>query len=184
MYIKWKNHELICKGMCNTFGHAHSMCLCCILLVHQHCSTCKTTCILFYKLHMGYTSPTKVAQIVELHKAGQSDSDIARQVGVDHTTVPHIFTCWEESGDFYYQRPKVGHPWKLSPHDIHHGAHMLATTEVANATELAKQAFPGVSCQTISWELKEHGLICQVHQSRPYISPANQIKWYAWVKEH
>ena len=61
---------------------------------------------------------------------------------------------------------------------------MLATTEVANATELAKRAFPGVSHQTISRELKEHGLICRVHQSCPYISPANQIKRYAWAKEH
>ena len=99
---------------------------------------------------MGYTSPTKVAWIVELRKAGQSDSDIAHQVGVDRTTVPCIFAHWEESGDFYYQRPKVGHPQKLSPQDICHGAHMLATTKVANATELAKQAFHGVSHQTVS----------------------------------
>ena len=60
---------------------------------------------------------------------------------------------------------------------------MLATTEVANATELAKRAFPGVSHQTVSQELKEHGLICRVHQSQPYISPANQIKQYAWAKQ-
>ena len=109
---------------------------------------------------MGCTSPTKVAWIVELWKAGQSDSDIACQVGGDHTTVPCIFACWEESGDFYYQGPKTGCPQKLTPHDICHGACMLATTEVANATELAKRAFPGVSCQTVSRELKEHGLIC------------------------
>ena len=37
---------------------------------------------------------------------------------------------------------------------------MLTKTEVANATELAKQAFPGVSRQVVSRELKEHGLIC------------------------
>ena len=131
---------------------------------------------------MGYTSLTKVAWIVELQKAGQSDSDIAHQVGVDCTTVPHIFAHWEESGDFYYQRPKTGRPQKLTPHDICYGAHMLTTTEVANATEL-ERAFPGVSRQTVSRELKEHGLICRVHRSRPYISPANQIKWYAWAKQ-
>ena len=99
---------------------------------------------------MGYTSPTKVTYIIELCKAGQSDCNIAHQVGVDHITVPHIFAHWGESRDFYYQRPKIGHPQKLTPHDICHGACMLTTTEVANATELAKQAFPGVSCQTVS----------------------------------
>ena len=118
---------------------------------------------------MGYTSPTKVAQIVELCKAAQTDSDITCQVGVDHTTVPHIFACWEESRDFYYQRPKLGCAQKLNPHDICHGACMLAPTEVANATELAKWAFLGMSHQTVSQELKEHGLICQVCWSWPSI---------------
>ena len=99
---------------------------------------------------MGYTSPTKVAWIVELRKAGQSDSDIAHQVGVGRTTFPSIFAHWEESRGFYYQRPQTGHPQKLTPHEIHHGAHMLTTTEVTNVTELAKQSFPGVSHQTVS----------------------------------
>ncbi|PPR02781.1 hypothetical protein CVT26_009392 [Gymnopilus dilepis] len=97
---------------------------------------------------MGYTSPTKVARIVELRKSGKSDTDIARQVGVDRTTVPRIFARWEESGDFYHVAPKSGRPRKLGPHNIRRGARMLATTEVANATELAKRAFPGVSRQT------------------------------------
>ena len=64
---------------------------------------------------MGYTSPTKVARIVELQKAGRSDSNIARQVGVDRTTVPRIFTH-----SVLFDAPQIPagmHPFRRIPPD-------------------------------------------------------------------
>jgi len=47
-----------------------------------------------------------------------------------------------------------------------------------------KKAFPEVSCHTLSRWLKEYSLVCHVHRSWPYISPANREKRRLWALAH
>jgi hypothetical protein len=106
---------------------------------------------LFYT--MVYTSPSKVAWIVELKNIGQSDYEIAHQFNLHRTTIPCLIKQFSESGDPYFQKHKPGCPCKLQECDACHGAILLARTEAANVTELTKKAFPHVSRITVSWAL-------------------------------
>src|SRR6266404_9949491 len=111
---------------------------------------------------MVYTSPSKVAQIIELKNLEQSDDQIAQWFNLHCTTIPRLIKHFLESGDPYFRRPKPGHPCKLQDRDIRHGAIMLARGEVANVTELTQKAFPQVACTTMSRALHEYGLISRV----------------------
>ena len=91
---------------------------------------------LFYT--MVYTSPSKVAWIVELKNIGQSDYEITRRFGLHCTTIPCLIKQFSESGDPYFQKHKPGRPRKLQERDACHGALLLARTEAANVTELTK----------------------------------------------
>jgi len=129
-----------------------------------------------YQLHtfvytMVYTSPTKVVHAVAYKSLGHSDQDIADKLHVHHTTIPRIVARFKESGDPYFQRPKIGRPRKLKDCDMQHAAALLAQTKAANCTELTKTYFPDVSHQTMAHYLKEHGLISWVRRSKPYLSP-------------
>ena len=182
-YIRWNFYEVIPKACAILLD----MCIQCACMIYYLCISIVMSKkqLAFSALSYGLHIPHKIHMDCWVTQGWMKWFQHRSPSGVDRTTVPCSFAHQEESGDFYYQRPKlIACLWKLTPHDIHHGACMLATTEMANATKLAKQAFPGVSRQTVSWELKEHGLICWVCQSWPYISPANQIKWYAWAKQH
>src|SRR6266702_2973691 len=99
---------------------------------------------------MVYTSPSKVAWIVELKNIGQSDHELARWFNLHHTTIPHLIKHFVESGDPYFQKHTPGQPHKLQKHDVHHGPILLACTEAANVTKLTKKAFPHVSCPTMA----------------------------------
>jgi len=133
---------------------------------------------------MVYTSPSKVARIIELKNLGQSDDQIAQRFNLHRTTIPRLIKCFSESGDPYFRRPKPGRPCKLQDRDIRHGAIMLARGEVANVTELTQKAFPQVARTTMSRALHEYGLISRVRRSKPWISPANVAKRKAWAAAH
>ena len=75
---------------------------------------------------MVYTSPTKVVHAVAYKSLGHSDQDIADKLHVHHTTIPQIVARFKESGDPYFQRPKIGRPCKLKDHDMRHAATLLA----------------------------------------------------------
>jgi len=111
---------------------------------------------------MVYTSPTKVAQVVDFKKLSMGNEEIAQRIGIHRTTVTRILKCFEKSEDLYYVNPKTGHPHKMDVREVQVAAQMLAKTEAANATEVMKKAFPEVSRHTLSRRLKEYGLVCHV----------------------
>ncbi|GLB39423.1 putative DDE superfamily endonuclease [Lyophyllum shimeji] len=133
---------------------------------------------------MVYTSPSKVARIVELKNLGQSDHEIATQFNLHRTTIGRIMSRYEESNDPYYRRPKSGRRRLVSERDARHAALLLARTEAANVTELVKMAFPEISRLTMSRALHEYGLISRVRRTKPYISKANQIRRKDWADDH
>ena len=133
---------------------------------------------------MVYTSPSKVAQIVELKNLGQSDFEIAHRFNLHHTTIPQVIKRFVESGDPYFRKHKPGCPCKLQERDVRHAAILLAHTEAANVTELTQKAFPQVSHITVSRALHEYGLISWVCRSKPWISLANVAKCKAWAAAH
>ncbi|KAH9059507.1 hypothetical protein EDB87DRAFT_1684585 [Lactarius vividus] len=113
---------------------------------------------------MVYTSPNKVAWIVELKNIGQSDYKIARWFNLHRTTIPHLIKRFAESGDPYFRKYKPDCPRRLQEHDPRHGTILLACTEAANVARVTKMAFP--------------------HVSRPTISLANVAKRKAWAAAH
>ena len=143
-----------------------------------------TTLLSWYPHIMVYTSPSKVSHVVELCSLSFSHENIGARTSIHHTTVARILKRFEKNPNPYFVRPKSGCPRKLDEWDVRVGARMLVKMEVSNATELAKTAFSDVSCQTVARALKEHGLICHVCRSRPYISPANKKKWLLWALQH
>ncbi|KAH9034339.1 hypothetical protein EDB85DRAFT_1863993, partial [Lactarius pseudohatsudake] len=122
---------------------------------------------------MVYTSPSKVARIVELKNIGQSDYEIAHRFNLHRTTIPRLIKRFAESGDPYFRKHKPGRPRKLQERDACHGAILLVRTEAANVAKLTKLAFPHVSRPTVSRALHQYGLISRVRRSKPWISPAN-----------
>jgi transposase len=133
---------------------------------------------------MVYTSPSKVARIVELKNFGQSDYEIVRRFNLHRTTIPRLIKHFVESGDPYFQKHKPGRPRKLQERDACHGAILLACTEAANVTELTKMAFPQVSSITMARALHHYGLVSCVRRSKPWISPVNVGKQKAWAAAH
>ena len=133
---------------------------------------------------MVYTSPTKVARVVDFKKLSMGNDEIAQKIGIHRTTVTRILKRFEKSHDPYYVAPKTGRPCKLDARDVRIAARMLAKTEAANATEIVKKAFPQVSRHTLACNLKVYGLLCRVRRSRPYISPANREKQHLWALAH
>jgi len=133
---------------------------------------------------MVYTSPTKVAHVVNFKKLSMGNDEIAQKIGIHRTTVTRILKWFEKSHDPYYVAPKTGRPCKLDARDVCIAAHMLAKTEAANVTEIVKKAFPQVSCYTLAHNLNVYGLVCHVRRSWPYISLANQEKQRLWALAH
>ncbi len=133
---------------------------------------------------MVYTSPSKVAWIVELKNIGQSDHEIACRFNLHRTTIPCLIKRFAESGDPYFWKHKPGWPCKLQECDVCHGAILLPCTEAANVTELTKKAFPHVSCPTMARALHQYRLVSHVRRSKPWISPANVAKRKAWAAAH
>src|SRR6266576_2483398 len=125
---------------------------------------------------MVYTSPSKVSQIVDHQRQGQSYNEIAKSIGIHRTTVSQILKRFEKSGDNYHVNPKTGRPHKMEIRECRIAAQMLLQVEAANAAEVQKKAFPDVSTRTIRRCLKEQGLLCRVRRSKPFISPANMEK--------
>ncbi|KAF8656744.1 hypothetical protein AX16_002447 [Volvariella volvacea WC 439] len=68
--------------------------------------------------------------------------------------------------------------------EVQVAAHILATTEAANVTEVQKKTFPDLSRFTIACRLKENGLICHVWRSKPYLSKVHCQKCRDWVLVH
>jgi transposase len=126
---------------------------------------------------MAYTSPTKVAQIVERKQQGWSHQDIAKSIHIHHTTVSCILNRFEKSCDYYHINLKTGCPHKMDLHESHIATRMITRVEAANATEVQKKAFPTVSIHIVQRCLKEQGLQCCVQKSKPYLSKVNKEKW-------
>lgn len=135
-------------------------------------------------LVMVYTSPTKVARIVNWNQEGVDNSQIGRNIGVHRTTVARILARFEKSQDPYFVNPKTGRPRKMDVRDTRIAARMLATTEAANAVEVQKKLLKEVSARTINRNLKNHGLVCRVRRSKPYLTKTHKAKRYAWAREH
>lgn len=135
--------------------------------------------------YMVYTSPTKVARVVELKSLGLSDDVIARRINLHRTTIHRLLTRYQESGgNPYYRRPKPGRPHKLQERDARHAALLLARGDVTNVTEIVRTSFPDVSRHTMGRALHKYGLVCRVRRRRPWISPPNKAKRKAWALEH
>ena len=130
---------------------------------------------------MVYTSPCKVARIVELTNLGQSTHEVATKLNLHRTTVTWILHHQEESSDPYFWKQKSGHPHLLKECDTRYAALLLARTEAANVTEVTKKAFSQVSCVTMSRALHVYGLVCRVCHTKPFISEANWIKRWDWA---
>src|SRR6266576_6937783 len=94
---------------------------------------------------MVYTSPSKVSRIVDHQRQGQSHNEIAKSIGIHHTTVSQILKQFEKSGDNYHINPKTGRPRKMEIHECRIAAQMLSRVEAANAAKVQKKAFPDVS---------------------------------------
>ena len=133
---------------------------------------------------MVYTSPTKIARIINWAKQGIPRPEIAQSLGIHRTTVTRIIQRFEKSGDFYHVNPKTGRPRKFDVRDACVGARMLARAQVANVSELQKECFPDVAAQTIRRRLWEHGLVCHVCKSKPFLTPANREKRRLWALAH
>ena len=138
----------------------------------------------YHRINMVYTSPTKVARIVTFAKDGIPHSDIAKKLGVHRTTVGRIINRFDESGDFYYVRPKTGRPRVLEMRETRVAARILAKSDAANVTELQKKYFQHVGPQTLRRRLKEGGLVCRVRKAKPYLSPIAKERRRRWALEH
>ena len=114
---------------------------------------------------MVYTSPTKVARIVEWKGQGITHDEIAKHIGIRRTTVGRILTRFEKSGNYYHIYPRTGHPRKLDIRDMRVATRMLARSKAANATEVQKKAFQGL-CPDDSASLEG---------TRPFV-PRSQVK--------
>jgi IS30 family transposase len=91
---------------------------------------------------MVYTSPMKVAHIVEQNRQGLPPSEIAQSIGAHHTTVTRILKRFKKLGDYYHVNPKTGHPHKMDTHESWIAAWMIAKVEAANAVEIQKNSLP------------------------------------------
>jgi hypothetical protein len=54
---------------------------------------------------MAYTSPTKVAQVVEWNRQGVPPHKISKSIGIHRTAVTRILKQFEKSGDYYQNWP-------------------------------------------------------------------------------
>ena len=133
---------------------------------------------------MVYTSPTKKARIYEFHKLGLTNEEVGDKVGVHRTTVGRYLKRFEKSTNFYDVGKKSGRPRKMTPRDAALAARMLARAEVANAAELHKKAFPGVSPRTLHRNLSEQGLVARVRRKKPYLSPLQKKARRDWALAH
>jgi len=97
--------------------------------LHYHC------------INMICLFPIKIAHIVTFAKDGLLHADITKKLGVHHTIVGCIINQFNESEDFYYVRPKIGHLCILEEHEIWVAAWILAKSDAANITELQKKYF-------------------------------------------
>src|SRR5258708_6141285 len=107
---------------------------------------------------MTYTTPSKVSCIINCRRQEQTQEEIAKSIGIHHTTISRILKHFKKSGDVYHVNLKTGHPCKMEIQECQMAAWMLSQVEAANATEVQKKAFPEVSAHTIHRCLKEQGL--------------------------
>jgi hypothetical protein len=98
---------------------------------------------------MAYTSPTKVAWIVEHKQQGWSHQDIAKSIHIHCTTISCILNWFKKSHDYYYINPKTGRPCKMDLCESHIATQMIAWVEAANTIEVQKKAFPTVSIHIV-----------------------------------
>ena len=121
---------------------------------------------------MVYTSPTKVARIVTFKSQGMKAPEITEKMGIHCTIVGRIINWYNESSDFYHVRPKSGRLHVLQKCETRLAAQILAKVAASNVTELQKEYFPGVGAQALRRRLKDHGLVCCVRKTKPYLIPA------------
>ena len=130
---------------------------------------------------MVYTFPTKIACIVTFAKDRLPHTDIAEKLGVHYTTVGCIINWFNKSEDFYYVRPKKGHPCILEAHKIQVAAWILAKSDAANVTKLQKKYFQHIGAQTLRHNLRKGGLVCHVCKTKSYLSSATKEKRRKWA---
>jgi len=133
---------------------------------------------------MGYTSPTKKAQIMLLKRQGVPVTEIAEQYSIDTSTVYCIAQKYTETKDFYYVKPKTGRPCKFTTKDVQYAARMLARNCARDVSDLQRQYFPTLHADMIQKRLMACGLKAYVHHRKPFLSGSHKTKHFAWAKAH
>ena len=133
---------------------------------------------------MVYTSPTKKARIVHLKATGLSDEQIGAIFNIHRSTVYRIHHRHAKINDFYYVKPKPGHPRKFTTRDTRIAARMLASTEAHDVADLQRLCFLHVTAETIRRRLADCGLKSYIRRKKPFLSPEKKKKRLAWAEAH
>ncbi len=133
---------------------------------------------------MVYTTPTKRACIIQLKEAGHSYKEIGAKFNLHWSTVYCIHCRYAQTKDFYYVKPKPGHPCKFTTHDTHVAVRTLASSEAHDVANLQRLCFPNITAETIQKRLANCGLKAYIHHTKPYLSLAKKRACLEWAKAH
>ena len=113
---------------------------------------------------------TKIAEIIEAIKSGQSSRKIAHYSGISLGAISKI------RNSHLKEHPKSvgGCPRKLSPRDISHGVRLITTAKATTAVDV-KKSFEEmnnitVSAETVRRDLKKHGMKAVVQAKKPKLT--------------
>ena len=107
---------------------------------------------------------------------------MAKELGVDQSTVSRAYRRRRCSTDWYWKERKPGAPVKLSDTDIHYAALLLKRGIVQNAHDIQKKYLPNVTTQTIRTRLRDIGIKAYIKLKKPYISPMNKRRRRIWAR--
>jgi hypothetical protein len=131
---------------------------------------------------MVYASPTKRARVVTLKREGKTNQEIAEETGLSRSTIIRTFNQFKDRTNFYYQKPKVGRPRKMTESDARVAARMLASTKARDANDVRKKRFPQFSAQTIRRRLREQGLQAHVRRKKPLLTERHKRARRDWAR--
>lgn len=129
-------------------------------------------------------TPTKKARIRDRYELGQTQTEIAHDLGISQSTVSKVLDRLRKNPDPYAQAEKSGTPRLLDERDLRRARRAINSGECKDGADVQRNHFPHVSMRTIRRNLAEIGLHGFARRSVPYLTKKHIAARHMYAKTH
>lgn len=128
--------------------------------------------------------PTKRARAKALFDCGWHQRDIARNLGVNCSTVNRHINQLVQNPDPYHRTPVPGRSRAMTERDMRQATRTLMADYALDATDLQRKFYPHISVTTVKRYLCKAGFFGRVCRKKPMLKKVHVQKQRMWEKQH